>query len=86
MTIQVTRDGGSSANDIFLEKSDWEGGGLAVYCSCWVAGWGLGEHEHLIIALFLPIVLCRNWKVPWTIRGIDWGHGAVRDFELECKL
>ena len=22
--------------------------------------WGLGEHEALIIALFLPVVYCRN--------------------------
>ena len=30
--------------------------------------WGLGEHEPLIIALFLPIVSRRKWKGQWTIR------------------
>ena len=28
--LQVTRDGGSSANDIFMEKLDGGGGGIAV--------------------------------------------------------
>ena len=42
--------------------------------------WVLGEHEPLIIAFFLPIVLHRNWKGPWNIRGSDWGHVVVRVF------
>ena len=32
--------------------------------------WGLGEHELLIIALFLPNI-SRNLKGPWTIHGSD---------------
>ena len=32
-TLQVTRDGGSSANDIIVEKAYVEGGVLVVYCS-----------------------------------------------------
>ena len=48
--------------------------------------WGLREHEPLIIALFLPIVSRRNWKCPWTIHVSDWVRGAVRYFELECKM
>ena len=40
---------------------------------------GLGEHEPLIIALFLPNVSCRNWNGPWTIRGSYWGGQAVMD-------
>ena len=47
--------------------------------------WGLGENEPLITALFLLIVSLRNWKGPQTICGSDWGRGAVREFELECK-
>ena len=27
--------------------------------------WGLGEHETLIIALFVTVVSCRNWRGPW---------------------
>ena len=33
--------------------------------------WGLGEHEPLIIALFLPIVSIRNLRGPWKIKGSD---------------
>ena len=33
--VQDKLHGGYLANDIFVEKSDEEGGGLAVYCSCW---------------------------------------------------
>ena len=47
--------------------------------------WGLGEHEYLIIALFLPIVSQRNWKGTWNIYGSDWGRGSVRDFEFWCQ-
>ena len=35
--LQVTRDSGLLANNILVEKSDGEGGGLVVYCSCWNA-------------------------------------------------
>ena len=47
--------------------------------------WGLGEHEPLMIALFMLIVSRKNWKGPWIIRGSDWGRRVVRDFEPECK-
>ena len=39
--VQDTLDGGSSANDIFVEKSDGEGGRLDVYSYCWGALWGI---------------------------------------------
>ena len=48
-TLQVARYGGSLANDIFVEKSDGEGVGIGVYCSCWDALLGtsrtLGTHS-----------------------------------------
>ena len=47
--------------------------------------WGLGEHEHLIIVLFLPIFSRSNCKGTWTIRGSDWGRGVVIPFGFECK-
>ena len=47
--------------------------------------WGLGEHEPLIVDLFVPIVSCRNWKVTWTIRGIECGGGTVKAFKLGGK-
>ena len=34
-TLQVTRDGGSSAYKIFMDKADGEGGRIFVYCYCW---------------------------------------------------
>ena len=40
-TLQVTRDGGSSDNNILMEKVDGEVGGLVVYCSCWDALLGI---------------------------------------------
>ena len=51
----------------------------------WMPCWGSGEHEPLIISLFLLIFSCRNWKGPWTIHGSYWGSGAVWASELECK-
>ena len=47
--------------------------------------WELGDHETLIIALFLPIVLRRSWKGTWTIHGSDWLCGSFREIELDCK-
>ena len=44
-----------------------------------ISCWELGEHEPLIISLFLTIVSRRNWTDPWNIRGSDWKRGAVRD-------
>ena len=40
-TLKFTCDGGFSANDIFMEKVDGEGGVLAVYCSCWYSFLGI---------------------------------------------
>ena len=47
--------------------------------------WVVGETEPLIISLFLLIVSRRNWKGPWTIRGINQVHVEVRSIELGCK-
>ena len=47
---------------------------------------GLREYEPLTINFFLLIVSRRNWKGPWTIPVIYWGHKSVRDFKLRCKL
>ena len=41
--LQVTRDGGSSDNDIFMEKADGRGDGISVYCSCWDALLGISR-------------------------------------------
>ena len=84
-TLQATCYGGSSANEIFMGKSYGEGGVIVVYYSCWDALLGIWEHEPLIIALFILIVSRRKWEGPWTICGSDWGHGAVKAFEMECK-
>ena len=43
---------------------------------------GLGEHETLMIALFLPFVFCRNQRVPWTIKVSDWVSGTYICFDL----
>ena len=51
----------------------------------WVSFWVLGEHEPLIIAFFLPVISCRNWRRPWKIKGSDWKYGTARDVDLECK-
>ena len=40
-SLQDTLYGGSSDNDISVEKADWEVGGLDVYCSCRDALWGI---------------------------------------------
>ena len=38
---------------------------------------GLGEHEPLIIALFLPVVTHSNCRVTWIIQGSEWVAGTV---------
>ena len=30
--------------------------------------WEWGEHEPIIIALFIPVVSHINWRGPWTIK------------------
>ena len=47
--------------------------------------WVFGEHEPLIIALFLPFVYCINWRGTWAIKGIDWASVTARDIKMECK-
>ena len=47
--------------------------------------WGLGEYKPLIIALFLPVFSCSNWRVPWTNKGSDWTYGTARHFDLDYK-
>ena len=47
--------------------------------------WGFGEHEPLIITLFLPVVSWRNWRGPWKIKGSDWTYGTAISVDLECK-
>ena len=47
--------------------------------------WEWGEHEPIIIALFLMIFSGRNWKGPWNISESYWQHGSVRYFKLEFK-
>ena len=47
--------------------------------------WGLEEHEPIIIALFLPVLSCRNWRVTWTIIKSYWTYLTARDVEFECK-
>ena len=47
--------------------------------------WGLGEHEPLIIALFVTVVSCRNWRGPWKIKGSDLTYGTSRSVDLDFK-
>ena len=48
---------------------------------CWV----LGEHEPLIIALFITVFSRGNQKLPWTINQIYWAYLTARYVDLECK-
>ena len=47
--------------------------------------WGSREHEPLIIALFIIVVSCRNWRGTWTIIGSDWISGTSRYVDFEFK-
>ena len=47
--------------------------------------WGLGEHEPLIIALFLPVISCSIWRVTYTIKGSYWTSGTSIAVDLEYK-
>ena len=38
--------------------------------------WRLGEHEPLIIALFIPVFYRRNWRGNWTIKGSSCQSGT----------
>ena len=45
--------------------------------------WGLGEHESLIIDLFVSVVSRRNWRGYWKIKGSDCSYGTARAFDLK---
>ena len=45
----------------------------------------MGEHEPLIIALFLPIVPRREWRGPWNVKGSKLASGTVRSLEREHR-
>ena len=42
-SLQVSTDGGTLNNDIFVEKIDGEGSIFAVYCYCWNPILGIGR-------------------------------------------
>ena len=52
--------------------------------------WGLGKHEFLIPALFIPVVFCRNCRGHFMIKGNYWSSvtsiaidlGRKREWEL----
>ena len=74
----------------WLMKFSWskqmgKGAELLFTVTVGIPFWGLGEHEPLIIYLFLSFVSRRKWKGLWTIQGSDWVRGTVGNFELECK-
>ena len=81
--VQATLNGGSSANmKTSLIKQMGKVVDLLFTAPIGTPFWGLGEHEHLIIALFLSIVLRMNWKGTWTIHGSYWGCVSVRANEI----
>ena len=45
--------------------------------------WGLGEHEPLIIAFFLPVISCSIWRVTYKIKGSYWTSGTSIAVDLE---
>ena len=47
--------------------------------------WGLGEHEPIIISLFLPVFFHRNWRGTWTVKNSYWEYLTTRAADLECK-
>ena len=47
--------------------------------------WTLEENETLIIALFLPIISCRNWRGPWMIKGSEWAPGKAGSVHTSFK-
>ena len=73
VTVQVTLDGGSLANDIFDERAYGEGGGLAIYCSCWDALLGIRRtctsFNCLVYPDFLAQALEGSMDHPWKRLG-----------------
>ena len=47
--------------------------------------WGLGEYEPLIVALFLPIAICREWRGLWNVRWSEMESGTVKDLDIEYR-
>ena len=47
--------------------------------------WGLGEHEPFTVDFFLSIVLYRDWRGPWTVRGIELDTGMVIYMTLNIR-
>ena len=47
--------------------------------------WVLGEHEHMIVALFLPIKKLMYWREPWTVRVSELKEVKVISLEREYK-
>ena len=84
--LQVSNYGVTLSNDIILEKQMGKESDLLFTVTVGIPFWGLGEHESLIIALFLPVVHCINLRGYWKIKGIDWKYGTSRAVDLECKL
>ena len=63
-SLQVLPDGGTLTNDIFVEKNMGKEADLLFTVIVGMPFWGFGEHEPLIIALFIPVVYCSNWSIP----------------------
>ena len=45
--------------------------------------WDLGEHESMIIALFLPIIYCRKWRGTSKIKRGEMSSGTARALNIE---
>ena len=84
-SLQVSHDGGPLNNEIFVEKQMGKEADLMFTVNFVMPFWGLGEHEPLIIDLFLPVFSCRNWRRPCKIKGSDWTYGTFRPSDLDCK-
>ena len=70
---------------LFWRKQTGKDADLLFTVTVGIPFWGLGEHEPLIIALFLPVVSCSNWRGTWTIKWIDCTYGVARAVDLEFK-
>ena len=64
VSLQVSPHGSPLTNDIFVEKNMEKEADLLFTVTVGMPFWGLVEHEPLIIALFLPVVSCSNWRIP----------------------
>ena len=84
-SLQVSPYGGPLNNDVFRRKQMGKEADFLFTVIVGIPFWGLGEHEPLIIALFLPVVSFSNWRGAWTIKEIDWTYGTTRVVDLEFK-